>query len=101
MDEQLREVRLVAAVSGEASSARRQPILDRADVVGLDKEHVERIAAALVKTAHRKIGIGYLRNLDSVEALGRIEQRQRSNIAEVFALDRAKLRRVQPEDACV
>ena len=51
---------------------------ERADVVGLDEKHVQRVAAAFVKTAHRKVGVGDLRDLDAVKTRGRIEQRQRA-----------------------
>src|SRR4029077_6795536 len=93
--------RLIAAIRGELCYARGQPTLDRCDVVGLDIEHVERATSALVKATPSEVVVGYLGNLDSVEALGRIEQGQCSRISEFLARDRTELRRIEPEDACV
>ena len=101
MDEEFRQAGFVAGVGGEAGAARLQALFERADVVGLDEEHVERVAAALMEAAHREVGVGDLRDLDSVQARGRIEQRERAGIAELLALDRAELRGVEIEDARV
>src|ERR1700726_4051829 len=101
MDEQLGEAGFVARVGRETGAARLQALLEGADVVGLDEKHVERIAAALMEAADRKVGVDDLRDLDSVQARGRIEQCERAGVAELLALDRAELRRVEPEDARV
>ena len=76
------EAGLVASMGGEAGAARLQALLESADVVGLDEKHVERVAAALMEAAHRKVGVGDLRNLDTVESRGGIEQRKRAGVAE-------------------
>src|SRR3984957_19206289 len=99
MDEQLGEAGLVASVGREARAARLQALFEGADVVGLDEKHVERIAAALMEAAHREVGVDDLRDLDSVEARRRIEQRERAGVAELLAFDRAELRGVEAEDA--
>src|SRR5258708_29613011 len=98
MDEQLGEAALVASVGRETGAARLQALFEGADVVGLDEEHVERVAAALMETGHREVGVDDLRDLDSVQAGGRIEQRERAGIAELLAFDRAELRGVEAED---
>src|SRR5580704_16247359 len=98
MDEQFGEAGFVASVGCEAGAARLQALFECAGVVGLDEKHVERIAAALMKAAHRKLGVDNLRDLDSVEARGRIEQCQRAGVTELLALDRAELRGVETED---
>src|ERR1700722_10844287 len=98
MDEQFREAGFVAGVVCETGAARLQALFESADVVGLDEEHVERIAAALMEAAHREVGVDDLRDLDSVEAPWRIEQRERTGVAELLAFDRAELRGVEAED---
>ena len=50
-----------------------ETLCQRADVVGLDEKHVERIAALPMKAAHRFFVVGDLRELDPIEARGRIE----------------------------
>ena len=60
---------LVAPPRREAGAARLQPLRERADIVGLDEEHVERIAALAMEAAHRFFVIGDLRKLDPIEAL--------------------------------
>src|ERR1700724_4025020 len=99
MDEQFRQTGFVAGVGCKARAAGLQALFESADVVGLDAEDVERVAAALVETAHREVGVGDLRNLDPVETRRRIKQRERAGVAELLARDRAEFRRVETEDA--
>src|SRR5208282_372359 len=99
MDEQFRQPRLVAASRRETRAALLQALFERADVVGLDEKHVQRVAAPFVKPAHRKVAVGDLRYLDAVKTRGRIKQRKHARVAEILALDRAELRRVEAEDA--
>src|SRR5271166_6943566 len=51
-----------------------------------------------MEAAHRFFVLGDLRDLDAIEALRRIEQRQRARVPELRTCDRAELRGVEVEN---
>ena len=75
MDEEV----LVAVITRRRSPAGFRP-LESLDyfcrLVGLDKAHVKRLAAPSDEAAHGGCGVYHLRQLDTIQPFGWIEQKQ-------------------------
>ena len=84
-------------IGGGVGAARRvarigveQALAHVGPVVHFDVAHVERVAVLVDEAAHGMDGVGHLAELDAVEPVGWIEQRERADIAEALRADLAE-----------